>query len=290
MLLLLTTVLVAAASLPERKPFLREQRSSPGDLEIGGRLADLPAGSTGYIRYEDLFDLPQKTYTVSDDTNFHGMTEISGVPLSTLAAALGVPSDVIVAICNDGYRANYPREYVEAHHPVLVLRINGHQRDQWPPSEYGGSMAPYLISHPFFKPSFRVLSHDDEPQIPYGVVRIEFHSDDEVFGGIRPRGRWSAKSPVGEGYIIARQDCFRCHNMGAMGGTMARHSWVDLAEIAETNNVRFRRIIHDPKSVNPDAKMPAHSNYNAATLDALTAYFRTFSKKTQPESKRTGKP
>jgi hypothetical protein len=278
LLLLLTAFSFASVFSPEGHKFLHEQRSSPGDLEMGGSLAGLAAGATRYVRYEDLFELPQETYKVNDDTNFRGTTEISGVPLAAVAAAFSEKADVIVAICNDGYRTNYPREYVAAHHPLLVLKIDGHRRDQWPPSAYGGSMAPYLISHPFFMPSFRVLSHDDEPQIPYGVTRIEFHSDEDVFGRIRPRGTWPVESQVSRGYIIARQDCFRCHNMGAVGGTMAGHSWLDLAKIADSDGERFRRIIHDPKSVNHDAKMPAHDNYDAATLDALTAYFRAFAK------------
>ena len=32
---------------------------------------------------------------------------------------------MVVAICDDGYRANYPRDYLVAHHPVLVLQVNG---------------------------------------------------------------------------------------------------------------------------------------------------------------------
>ncbi len=78
-----------------------------------------------------------------------------------------------------------------------------------------------LILHPAFKPAFKILSHWDEAQIPYGVTRLEFRRESEVFGAIRPRGYWPAKSQVTQGYLIARQDCFRCHNMGAEGGTMA---------------------------------------------------------------------
>ena len=130
----------------------------------------------------------RRRYTVSDDSNFAGKTEISGVALDELARLIGsAPEDLlIVAICYDKYRTNYPRDYLAAHHPLLVLRINGQIREHWPPSEYGGSMGPYLISHPFFKPAFKVLSHEDEPQIPFGVVRLEFRTESEVFGAIRP--------------------------------------------------------------------------------------------------------
>ena len=218
----------------------------------------------------------RKPTTSVDDSNFHGKTEISGVALSTLAETLGQSADMIVAICYDHYRTNYPKDYLAAHHPLLVLRINGQTRDHWPTADNGGSMGPYLISHPEFKPAFKVLSHEDEPQIPYGVTRIEFRKEAEVFGAIRPPGKWTTDSPVGMGYVIARQDCFRCHNMGAEGGTMAGRSWLQLAEMADANPARFRAIIRDPVAVKPGAKMPGQPGYDEATLDALTAYFKAF--------------
>jgi hypothetical protein len=257
---------------------LHTDRSSPGDLEIGGELAFLPQGSTRFIRYEDLLALPQETYTVSDDTDLPPNTEISGVPLASLARLLGKsPHDsLIVAICYDHYRANYPGDYLAQHHPLLVLRINGKLRDQWPKSPSGDALGPYLISHPLFKPAFKILSHWDEMQIPYGVTRLEFRQESAVFGAIRPHGFWPSKSQVQQGYLIARQDCFRCHNMGPEGGTMAGRSWEDLANSAWDDGPTFRDIIHNPASVNPGAKMPPHPQYDFGTLDALTYYFKTF--------------
>jgi mono/diheme cytochrome c family protein len=278
--LLLLAATAALASMPAvAANILHAKRFSTGDLEVGGELKGLPVGSTRYVRYEDLLRLPQESYTVTDDTNFKGKTQIGGVSLAAVVRLLGeAPDDaMIVAICYDQYRTNYPRDYMAAHHPLLVLRINGKLRDHWPQSEYGGSLGPYLISHPSFKPSFKVLSHEDEPQIPFGVTRIELRRESVVFGAIQPPGDWAAGSAVAQGHVIARQDCFRCHNSGAEGGTMAGQSWLQLARFAQDDSRRFRRIIRNPASVTPGAKMPAHADYDDATLDALTAYFRTFS-------------
>ncbi len=261
------------------------QGTSPGDLEVGGELGGLPAGSVRYVRYEDLLTLPQETYSISDDTNFKGATEISGVALTTLAKLFGqtAHSDLIVAICYDKYRSNYPSDYLAAHHPVLVLKINGKLRDQWPQSEYDGPMGPYLISHPTFKPSFRILSHEDEPQIPFGVTRLDFRTESVVFGTIAPPGKWAKDSKVWQGYQIARQDCFRCHALYGEGGERASRSWLVLAAWAATDATRFQEYIHKPTDVQPNAKMPAHGDYDAATLEALTAYYTTFApvRKTQ---------
>jgi hypothetical protein len=278
-LLLLAAAAVASAPAA-RQDILHRERSSVGDLELGGELKGLPPGTIRYVRYEDLLRLPQEAYTVSDDTNFPKKTEISGVSLATVARLFGqAASDdsMIVAICYDKYRTNYPRDYVKEHHPLLVLRINGQLRDHWPPSEHGGPMGPYMISHPFFKPAFKVLSAEDEPQIPFGVVRIELRRESRVFGAIRPPGEWPLTSPVGQGYTIAREDCFRCHNMGSEGGTLAGSSWIELSKAAQQDDKRFWQVIRNPASVRPGAKGPAHSNYDDATLSALTAYFKTFS-------------
>jgi hypothetical protein len=277
-LLLVAGAAVSAGPGADPDHLLHLERSSPGDLEVGGELAGAPIGPTRYLRYEELLKLPQETYTVSDDSNFSGKTQISGVPLTELAKLLGKQQDdlLIVAICYDKYRTNYPRDYLVAHHPLLVLRINGQLREHWPQSEYGGSMGPYLISHAFFKPAFKVLSHEDEPQIPFGVVRLEFRRESEVFGAIRPNAQWRENKQVQQGFIIARQDCFRCHNMGAEGGTMAGRSWLKLAEDANADGKRFMETVRNPASVRADAKMPAHADYDDATLDALTAYFKTF--------------
>jgi mono/diheme cytochrome c family protein len=271
---------------------LRVARSSAGDLEVGGELNGVPAGAVRSVRYQDLLRLPQETYTVSGDANLPAKTEIEGVPLETLARMFGrarVDHDaMLVAICYDKYRTTYPPDYVAAHHPLLVLKINGQLRDRWPKTENGGPLGPYLISHPMFKPAFQVLSHADEPQIPFGVTRIELRRESVVFGTIRPPGEWPEGSQVAEGYAIARQDCFRCHNMGDQGGTMAGMPWLLLAQIADQQGKLFRQIVRNPASVTPGAKMPAHPDYNDATLDALTAYFRTFAGASAKTPAQTG--
>ena len=278
LLLALASLALVGLTEADSTSILHTERSSAGDLEVGGELGGVPPGATRYIRYEDLLRLPQESAEVSDDTNFKGKTEIAGVALATLARLLGrAPDDaLIVAICYDHYRTNYPRAYLAEHHPILVLRINGQVREHWPPSEHGGSMGPYLISHPYFKPAFKVLSHEDEPQIPYGVTRLEVRRESAVFGAIRPHGDWPANSSIEQGFVIAGQDCFRCHNMGAEGGTMAGRSWVKLGTVARDDSKRFKQVIYDPKSVSPKATMPAHTGYDEVTLDALTAYFKTF--------------
>jgi mono/diheme cytochrome c family protein len=269
---------ISSPDLAVGSELLRTSRSSPGDLEVGGELKGLQPGSTRYVRYDDLLRLPQETYSVSDDSNFKGETQISGVALTTLAKLFGerAHSDLIVAICYDKYRSNYPSDYLAAHHPILVLRINGKLRDQWPPSEYGTPLGPYLISHPTFHPSFTVLSHRDEAQIPFGVTRLDFRTESVVFGTIRPEGQWAEDSPVWQGYRIAAQDCFRCHGLDGEGGERARRSWLVLAAWAATDPTQFQMYIHDPKSIQASAKMPAHGDYDEATLKALTAYYATF--------------
>ncbi len=260
------------------RSLLRASRQSDTDLEVGGDLANLPPGSTRFVAYKDLLTLPQATYTVSDDSNFKGKTRITGIPLTELDRLLGASNNakLVVAICYDGYRTNYPAAYLAAHQPLLVLRIDGKPEDKWPKSEYGSSLGPYLISHPFFTPSFKVLSHTDEPQIPFGVTRIEFRDERVVFGSIAPPGHYPPDSPVVSGYRIAQQNCFRCHNMGAEGGQMSGRSWQTLAMWASSEPQYFTRYVKNPKSIDPKNHMPAFPQYDADTIEALRQYFATF--------------
>jgi mono/diheme cytochrome c family protein len=240
---------------------------------------------TRYITREDLLTLPQVTYTVSDDSNFTGPTQTSGVPLEDLAASISAaPQEaMVVAICDDKYRANYPREYVAAHHPLLVLTVNGQPPPGWPKDSegHGSDMGPYMISHPNFKPSFKIFSHEDEPQIPWGVVRIEFRNENAVFGSIAPRAGHTVTPQVTAGYRIAQQNCFRCHNMGREGGQKSGIPWTALSARATASPEYFAAYVHDPKSRNSHAEMPGNPGYDGSTIGALIAYFRTFSPHSQ---------
>jgi mono/diheme cytochrome c family protein len=261
------------------------ERTSPLDLEVGGELSGVPPGSTRYLTRDDLLALPQSTFTVKNDANFRAPTQVSGVMLDELIRRLGMApeSDMVVAICDDQYRANYPQSYIAEHHPLLVLKVNGQPPSGWPkyveghgPEEHGQDMGPYMISHPKFLPSFKVSTLGDEAQIPWGVVRIEVRNEKTVYGAIASHGPHATDEIVQSGYWIARQNCFRCHNNGKEGGTKAGHPWQVLAAWAAASPEYFGAYVRNPKSRNPNAQMPGNSGYSDKNIAALTAYFQTF--------------
>ncbi len=288
-LLAATTLLLSGPALDSAahakpavfSPALHRARHSPLDLEVGGELSGLPSSTTRYITRDDLLALPQVAFTVIDDPNFTGPTQVSGVPLEELVRHLvaSPDSDLTVAICEDQYRANYPGAYITAHHPVLVLTINGKPPAGWPKDSesHDKDMGPYMISHPRFSPTFKILAHQDEPQIPWGVVRLEFRKEKAVFGAIAPRGPHAAEPAVQDGYRIAQQNCFRCHNLGQEGGQKAGYSWVVLSAWATASPDNFAAYVRNPQAKNPYAQMPGNPTYDDATIQALLAYFRTFS-------------
>jgi mono/diheme cytochrome c family protein len=269
---------------------LHTTRSSPSDLEVGGELAGLPPESTRYVTRQDLLALPQVSYTVTNDPNFKGLgpMRISGISLDELAKRFAAANaDLVVAICDDKYRANYPRDYRTAHQPLLVLEINGKGPAEWPKSE-GSDMGPYLISHPKFTPRFKVLSHEEEMQIPWGVVRIDFRNERQVFGAIEPRGPHARDPEVQDGYRIARENCFRCHNAGEEGGRKAGVTWTVISAVAAGSPDFFAAYVRNPKSKSPQAQMPGNPEYDGATLRALAAYFRTFTAPANSSADATG--
>lgn len=270
----------------QSSPAWQDKRQLPSDLEVSGALAGLPPESTRYLTREELLAMPQVRFTVTDDTNFTGPTKIRGVKLEDLMREVGASSasGMVVAICDDGYRANYPRAYLMAHHPVLVLGVNGKPPSGWPKDsqDHKFDMGPYMISHAKFTPSYKILSHSEEAQIPWGVVRIEFREEKVVFGAIAPRGPRARDREVRDGYRIAQQNCLHCHNAGREGGQKSGRSWESLSAFAAASPKDFAAYIRAPLAKNSRAQMPGNPQYDDATLAALTAYFRTFSEQARP--------
>ena len=265
---------------------LRPARTSPLDLEVTGDLLGLPQGSARYIQRENLLKLPQVKYAGATDGNLTVAAEVSGVPLEELARRLNAntESSLMIAVSSDRYHAYYPHSYVTSHHPILVLTINGKSPGEWPKDGegLGLSLGPYLIYQNRFIASFRVLSQAEAPQIPWGVVRLDFRNEREVFQAILPRGPRANDDSVQAGYRIAQQNCFRCHNMGPEGGTKAGRPWLVLAAWATAAPEYFSAYVRDPKSKNANAEMAGNPNYDDATIDALLSYFRTFLAREKP--------
>src|SRR5580693_677632 len=106
-----TTGAVAAAQKPLYAR-LAWKRMSPSDLEIDGDLrGGSPEQPKRFVTRDQLLSLPQISYTVTNDANFRGPTQISGVALDELIHALAAnpDSDIAVAICSDGYATHYDR-------------------------------------------------------------------------------------------------------------------------------------------------------------------------------------
>ncbi len=272
---------------PAAGPVLHWKRTSASDLEVAGMLNGAHTNEAMFVSYDDLLTLPQETYTVSDDQNFQGTVTISGVALESLPKALGASSEatMITAVCNDAYAAHYPPEYLKAHHAVLVLRVNGKPPEQWPLGALGEPLGPYMISHPSFKPEFQVLAHQDEPQVPWGVVRLEFVNPEEVYAQIDPqrlRLLHDRDPLVLQGYAIARQNCFRCHGRTDENGTKSSKSWEALGRRAAADPQWFDDYVRSPKTVNPATEMAASPEYDAETLRALRAYFSLFARQGAP--------
>lgn len=258
-------------------------RASPLDLELGGDLVGLSAGAKRYVSREDLLAFPQVNLTVTDDLNFDGSARVGGVELELLARTFAAEGEkaLVVATCVDLFRAHYPQAYVQAHRPLLVLEINGQSPDAWRKSKEGLPMGPYVISHPHFTPSFKTLSQEDEAQIPWGVLRLEFQNEKKFLDSVAPVGPTSGELAVQAGYRIAQQICSHCHSADAEPGK-GQWTWAAIGMLADSAPSQFAAYVRNPRSKAQYAEMPAYPNYDDATLQALTSYFRTFDPTKRP--------
>jgi|SRR5271170_1507344 len=274
---------LVGAGCPSAGHLLGLKRNSQSDLEITGMIAGVAPGASRYISYETLLSLPQVTVTVTGDDNFAEISQkkiiVTGVYLGVLTKYLRAlaGSDLLSAVCSDGYRANYSHDYVVAHHPILALKIDGRPVRSWVAQTHSDDLGTYFITHAIFKSSFKVLSQQETPQVPVDIVKLDFSSTQLVFGAIAPRGGDAPDSQVMEGYRIARQHCYRCHNMGDYGGTKARVTWQQIGAYAASPST-FEAFILNPRSIDHKVAMPPHPAFDDATAKALQAYFQTFAK------------
>jgi len=164
------------------------------------------------------------------------------------------------------------------------MEIDGEGPASWPKSKEGSGslMGPYLISHPRFAPSFKVLGNEEEAQIPWGVVRLEFRNEEAIFKEIAPRAVNAGEAEVQAGYRIARQNCLRCHGPASYGRLKGQITWSGIAFFADSSPRGFAAYVRNPRSVAPYAQMPGNPAYDDATVEALIAYFRTFLVKGKP--------
>jgi mono/diheme cytochrome c family protein len=261
------------------------ERSSNSDLEVAGMAADIVPGTVRHISYEHLLTLPQTTVTVNGDENFRELPQqkltVTGVYLGVLERTLGAlpEADLLTALCSDGYRATYTREYVKRHRPILALKIDGLPVETWVAQTKNDDPGNYFVTHADFTPSFNVLSFQEIPKIPAKVVRLEFGTAQQVYGAIAPHKKDASNPQVIEGFRIAQQHCYRCHNEGRYGGTKAGKSWQTLGNYAAASPSTFERYIRNPKSVDPDSAMSPNPMLDESTTKALQAYFQTFSTK-----------
>jgi hypothetical protein len=255
-------------------PKLQASRKSSSDLELAGNIRGIPGDETRFLSREDLLAISQQMTIAPDDGNFHVSTTVRGVRLEDLARALGAPAgDMVIAICKDKYRGHYRQSYLAAHHPVLVLELDGKALSDLPEDREGGDPGPYLIAHASFPRTAKDPVGIDEPQIPWGVVRLDFRDEETVLDSIKPR---IANLQQAIGYGIAEQNCFRCHNNGAEGGLKSGVTWTVLAALAANSPQFFTEYVRDPKSKNPKTQMAANPGYDDATMSALIAYFKGF--------------
>ena len=282
-LFLLAETTIGFARAQDAKLQPHDTRSSPLDLEVAGDLGGVQRGTTRYVTREELLSMSQAVTVSPDDGNFKSPSQVKGVPIEDLMRALGAPAiDTAIAICKDKYRGHYPRAYVTARHPVLVLELNGKPLSDSSKEGEGDDPGPYLIAHANFKSVHAMRPYQDEPQIPWGVVRLEFRDEKEVFGAIAPHGPHTRDAGVQDGFIIAQQNCFRCHNNGAEGGLKSGVTWTVLAAMAAGSPQFFTEYVRDPKSKNPMTRMAASAEYDDATMRSLVAYFQTFSPQEKP--------
>jgi mono/diheme cytochrome c family protein len=255
---------------------LAAARSSPYDLQVSGLLTG--GVTNGFVTREQLRSLGLVTVTNGHDGALKRAAAYAGLPLRDLQAALPVAPecDVIFAVCDDGYAAHFPADYVKAFQPLLILELDGKPAEEWGRSLASGvGMPPFYINSASFTPreSETAAGQKEGVRYPYAVSKLVFTTVANSIGRLALQPGASAAAQAGQ--KIALRDCLSCHDHQGIGGSNSGRPWL-LLKTWSANTNYFRRYVKKPKSVQPAAKMPGFAQYDDAALDALTAYFREF--------------
>ncbi len=272
---------IAAASGQSAPLPLHEGREAATDLEVSGTVRGVPPGESRFVSREFLMGLPQVAARVRQrDLGVSGREPsiaVKGIYLDVLAKELGAQGGAVAAICGDGYTSTFPGEYIRIHRPIVVLSVEETTPHDWAVQQHRFDPGPYFVTYDNFVPAFQVLKHSDRPAEPNGIIKVVFDTEEHLYGGITPRkvaGR--SRSATMDGYRIAQQNCYRCHNSGEYGGTKAGVSWGKIGRIAKGRPDYFANWVRNPQAIKPKSPMPPNKDYDRATLSALQRYFATF--------------
>jgi len=268
-------VLLSFAATGLRALELQEQRTSPFDLAVTGRLAGQPEGSKRYARWADLRALPTSELTV-DGEFVKGPQQLTVVFLSDLWKALpiGDSADTFLATCGDGYSATFTTAFIGQYRPFLVLEINGQGPEHWPPPGLNFNPGPFVITVSTALVPAAASFLDLEHKKPWAVTGIEIANFAERYRGIFS-GNWASPPPAADrGRTIWVNSCGSCHAgpPGTAGGTKADRPFPVIVAYAAYDSSFFRKYVRNPRSLVASAKMEAHPHYSDAQLDDLIAF------------------
>jgi mono/diheme cytochrome c family protein len=267
---------LAAGHLEAAPLAAQANRTSPQDLEVTTVGTDGTVSKPVYYTYEELETLAQTTATTDKDPETLKSATYTGVPVNDLFAAFGAKAEdsVMTMTCYDKYQQFYDSDYDAKHQPLFLLKFNGLKPDQWPKSDQDTPQGPYSVVYAKFVPAETIYGYVQPERIPYGVISARIYPRAMFFNLFQPKS--NADDPeVQKGERIAMGSCISCHNIGDAGGAVAGRPWMILALYAATNSDHFRNYIVAPQKIDPSSKMPAHPTFDAKTLDALQAYFKT---------------
>jgi hypothetical protein len=192
-----------------------ETRQNWQDLEVNTLDPQGNPAKTVYYSYDQLLTLPTVTVKTKRDPNTNTPATYTGIYLSDLFEAFGADGslDVIGANRLDRFKLYYDRDYVATHRPILLLKFDGKEPDDWPSTEDGNMLGPYCVVHESFSPAETIYGYVEQPRSLYGVVTLELTRFTQSLGRFTPKA--NGEDPeVAKGQRIAIGSCISCHNMG----------------------------------------------------------------------------
>ncbi len=199
---------------------------------------------------------PTDTVQVAHDPVFFKSKSFRAIPLPTVLQQFSAihkldPTQTqIVFECEDGYSPSMTLEKVLHKHAYLAIRdLEAPTGQDWINATKDGHE---MKVAPFYVVYSDVAADDNAYKWPYNLVRIRL-----VPVSVESRILFPKDARLVQGYDLFRTNCFTCHSMNGIGGTMGPELNYPKNVTEYWQSDHLKAFIKNPASYRHDCKMPA---------------------------------
>jgi mono/diheme cytochrome c family protein len=171
----------------------------------------------------------------------------------------------------DGYTPIMPARVLEQHAAFIALKEAGQSGFPRVTLPNGETLDPgplYVVWE-----NIHDVSAKNDPALAWSwqLARVSLHRAASLYGRSTPAAESNAN--VKAGFTAFQTHCVKCHAINGEGGQVGPELNAPTSVTANRNDDWIRQFVRDPRSLNPQSKMPAwESGRDTHQIDSILAY------------------